>query len=189
MARVNNSYYAILGIISVGPMSGYQIKAWVDKGVGYFWDIDYKQIYPTLKKLVVSGLVTFEVVKSSNIPESKVYRLTDSGMKELQAWLTKPIQEGKQSTPELMLKLFFGHLIPVETSIEHLESFKASKTAILQSLDQISEVLNAETEKDAFWHYRMTTVNRGKLLNKSDVDWCNQTIEYLQNNPRFLYPS
>jgi DNA-binding PadR family transcriptional regulator len=163
-------------------MSGYKIKTWVDEGVGYFWDIDYKQIYPTLKKLVESGLATFEVVKSGSRPESKVYLLTDSGMEELQAWLSKPIQEGKQSTPELMLKLFFGHHIPLEKNIEHLERLKASTIATVQKLEEISECLKDETEKDAFWHYRMTTVNRGKLLRKSEIDWCNQTIEYLSAN-------
>ena len=182
MSRVNNSYYAILGILSAGPMSGYQIKTWVDEGVGYFWDIDYKQIYPTLKKLVDSGLATFEVIKSGGRPESKVYQLTDLGIKALRDWLIKPIREGKQSTPELMLKLFFGHHIPIEVNIEHLERFKASTIAAIQKLEEISECLKGETEKDAFWHYRMTTVNKGKLLRKSEMDWCSQTMEYLRTN-------
>ncbi len=182
MSRVNNSYYAILGILSIGPMSGYQIKSWVDEGVGYFWDIDYKQIYPTLKKLVDSGQATFEVIKSGRRPESKVYMLTEPGMEKLQEWLIKPIQEGKQSTPELMLKLFFGHLIPIETNIKHLERYRAFNNTTMQKLEEISDCLEGETEKDAFWHYRMATVNRGKLLRKTEVEWCNQTMEYLRSN-------
>ncbi len=182
MSRVNNSYYAILGILSIGPMSGYQIKAWVDEGVGYFWELDYKQIYPTLKKLVASDLATFKVIKSVSRPESKVYGLTDQGMKELKDWLVKPIQEGKQSTSELMLKLFFGHHIPIEVNIEHLERFRASTIDAMHRMEEISECLEGEAKKDAFWHYRMTTVSRGKLLRKSELDWCNQMMEYLRNN-------
>ncbi len=182
MSRVNNSYYAILGILSVGPMSGYQIKTWVDEGVGYFWDIDYKQIYPTLKKLVEAGLATFEIVKSGTRPESKVYLLTEPGMKELKDWLVRPILEGKQSTQELMLKLFFGHHIPIEKNIEHIERFKTSSMAALQKLEEISECLEAEADKDAFWHYRMTTVDKGKLLRKSEVTWCDHTMVYLRTN-------
>jgi hypothetical protein len=106
--------------------------------------------------------------------------LTDPGMKELREWLVKPIQEGKQSTPELMLKLFFGHHIPIETNIEHLERFRAINIDAMQKLEQISECLEGDVEKDAFWHYRMTTVNRGKLLRKTEIDWCNQTMEYLR---------
>jgi Predicted transcriptional regulators len=182
MARANNSYYAILGILSIGPMSGYQIKTWVDHGIGYFWDIDYKQIYPTLKKLVDSGLADFEVVKSGSRPESKVYQLTEPGKKELQSWLSKPIAPGKQSTPELMLKLFFGHHIPVETNIEHLESFKSSIVAKLNDLEEIARDLNSKSDNDNFMHYRMTTVNRGIFQCKTEIGWCNQTIKYLKAN-------
>ncbi len=182
MSRVNNSYYAILGILSTGPMSGYQMKSWVDEGVGYFCDLDYKQIYPTLTKLVASNLATFEITKSGGRPESKVYGLTDQGMKELKDWLAKPVQEGKQSTFELTLKLFFGHLIPIETNIEHLERFRSSTIAAIQKFEQISDCLEGEPEKDAFWHYRMMTVNKGKLLRKSELEWCNQTLTYLQTH-------
>lgn len=182
MSRVNNSYYAILGILSIGPMSGYQIKAWVDDGIGYFWDLDYKQIYPTLKKLVDSDLASFEKIKSGNRPESKVYRLTDQGMKELKEWLVKPVQEGKLSTPELLLKLFFGHHIPLETNIDHLERFQSSTIAKIQEFDKLSECLEDEPEKDAFWHYRMMLINRGKQLRRSELDWLNQTMTYLQTH-------
>lgn len=182
MSRINNSYYAILGILSICPMSGYQIKSWVDDGIGYFWDLDYKQIYPTLKKLVEANLATFEKSKSGSRPESKVYRLTDQGMKELKEWLGKPVQDGKQSIPELLLKLFFGHHIPVETNIEHLKRLQAKTIAKMQEFDELSKNIEQEPVKDAFWHYRMTLVNRGKLFRSSELDWCDQTMTYLQTH-------
>lgn len=181
MSRINNSYYAILGILSIGPMSGYKIKATVDEGVGYFWDIDYKQIYPTLKKMVNDGQATFQVFKQGNRPESKVYMLTDSGMTELKNWLMKPVQEGKQSKNELMLKLFFGHHVPIEVNLEHLERYKNSCINNIQAMVNIQKGLENEMIKDDFWHYRMTTVNRGHMIYQTELDWCNETMEYLRN--------
>lgn len=177
MARINMSYYAILGIISIEPMSGYQMKAWVDEGVGYFLDMDYKQIYPTLERLVASGLVEYEIVKSGSRPQSKVYHLTDSGLEELKKWLSGPVHAGKQSVSELMLKMFFGHHISTDANLEHLKQFRASRMAVLESLNEVSECLDEEEPKDAFWRYRVATVNRGKLLNKAEIEWCNQTME------------
>jgi DNA-binding PadR family transcriptional regulator len=184
MARVNNSYYAIHGILSVGPMSGYQIKMWVDEGVSYFQEIDYKQIYPTLNKIVAEGLADYEVVKSGNRPESKVYHLTDQGINKFKEWLVKPIPEGKKDTNELMLKLFFGHNLPIEINVGHIERFKASRIKALQDINRLNDLIENASEKDTFWHYRMATVNKGKILYESEIDWCNKTIEYLKVNVR-----
>ena len=108
MARVNNSYYAILGILSVEPMSGYQIKSCINGGVGYFLEIDYKQIYPALKNIVADGLATYEVVKTEKGGESKRYKLTDAGFYKFREWMEKPITNGKQMSAELLLKLFYA---------------------------------------------------------------------------------
>ncbi len=182
MSMINNSYYAILAILSIGPMSGYQLKAWVDEGIGYFCNIDYKQIYPTLTKLVDTGLATYLDSKAGNRPTSKIYSLTKAGQRELEGWLIKPVSEGKQSKNELMLKLFFGHLIPLEASFEHINRYKASCIASIKIIEEINECLTSEANKDAFWHYRITTLNRGRLIQQAELEWCEQTIEYLLQN-------
>lgn len=182
MARANNSFYAILGILSIGPMSGYKIKAWVNEGVGYFWDIDYKQIYPALKNLVEEGMATFEVVKTENRPDSKVYKLTDKGRNEFKDWLIKPIPDGNQSTKELMLKLFFGQNIPLEININHIEKYREAKITSLREMEGIKEAIDNDSVKDAFLYYRVATINKGISQLQTEIEWCNKTIDYLKDN-------
>ena len=47
----------ILGMLSFGPKSGYEIKALVDRSTRFFWAASYGQIYPELKRLAEAGLI------------------------------------------------------------------------------------------------------------------------------------
>lgn len=54
----NRSRYAILGALTIRPMSGYDIRQFFAKSVSHFWDESYGQIYPILKGLHSEGLVS-----------------------------------------------------------------------------------------------------------------------------------
>jgi PadR family transcriptional regulator AphA len=49
--------FAILGLLSIEPMSGYDIRRNLDESLSYFWSESYGQIYPSLKKLEASRLI------------------------------------------------------------------------------------------------------------------------------------
>ena len=50
--------YAILGMLTLRPMSGYDIRATIGESIAYFWTESYGQIYPTLKRLTKEKLLT-----------------------------------------------------------------------------------------------------------------------------------
>lgn len=52
MALKNRSVYAILGILSVSPNTGYGIKKYCDTILKNFWNENFGHVYPTLKKMV-----------------------------------------------------------------------------------------------------------------------------------------
>ena len=52
--------YVILGMLAWRPMSGYDIKATVDRSTRLFWAASYGQIYPELRRLAEAGLVEGE---------------------------------------------------------------------------------------------------------------------------------
>ena len=49
--ELSSTAYVILGMLSWRPMSGYEIKALVDRSTRFFWAASYGQIYPELRKL------------------------------------------------------------------------------------------------------------------------------------------
>ena len=44
--------YVILGMLAWRPMSGYDVKAIVDRSTRFFWAASYGQIYPELRRLL-----------------------------------------------------------------------------------------------------------------------------------------
>ena len=63
--KEKRSKYAILGILSLGSMSGYDIKKMFEKSIGNFWSESYGQIYPLLKALVDEGFATSSIERQS----------------------------------------------------------------------------------------------------------------------------
>lgn len=182
MARVNNSYYAILGVLSVEPMSGYQIKNCINCGVSHFLEIDYKQIYPALKNIVADGLATYEVVKTEKGGESKRYKLTEAGHQKFKEWLEGPLTNGKQMSEELLLKLFYGQNTTPEVILKHVKEYQALKANSLQEMEVLSAFIDSKPEKDNFWHYRRTTINKGLMYYRTEIEWCEQTMAYIQEH-------
>ena len=79
MAKENKSKYAVLGVLSICPGSGYDIKKFMEQSTSNFWNESYGQIYPILKQLVEEGLAASHAEKQEGKPEKYIYTLTEQG--------------------------------------------------------------------------------------------------------------
>ena len=113
MARINRTRYAILGMLSLGPMSGYDMKKRFDESIAHFWNENYSGIYPMLRRLEEEELVEKRTERTAKNPERNVYTLNEKGREELDRWLLLPAERPTLRI-ELLLKLFFGHDVPKE---------------------------------------------------------------------------
>lgn len=179
MSKENKSKYVVLGILSYGPASGYDIKNWIKNGVGYFWNISYNQIYPTLKKFIQDGLATSITERQDGRPERKVYTLTEKGRETLKNWLYQPINHNNPNGNELLLKLMLGSQITVDANIEHLTRYKNHKSRLLDELRTLEIKINTEESLDPSRPYRLAALMEGILINESLIKWCDQTISQL----------
>ena len=104
---------ALLGLLSLGPMSGYDIRQLIPRSIGHFWSESYGQIYPGLKRLAAAGLVAKKTERKKGSPDRHVYSLTADGREQLRRWLKLPVAE-EVPRNELLLKLFFGAQVSAE---------------------------------------------------------------------------
>ena len=79
--EVSSTGYVILGMLGKGPMSGYEIKALVDRSTRFFWAASYGQIYPELRRLAAAGLIEGEA-RPTGGRKRTVYHLTGTGRQE-----------------------------------------------------------------------------------------------------------
>ncbi len=97
--------YAILGLLSRGALSGYDLKQRMERPVGFFWEARHSQIYPELARLEGEGLVSHRLVEQKGRPDKKVYEITPAGLAALKEWVTAPL-EPRTVRDELVLKAY-----------------------------------------------------------------------------------
>ena len=96
--------YAILGLLSRQPLTGYDLKKLFAEAETLYWSGNNNQIYRTLVKLHKANLVTQEVHHQEDAPARKVYTITTVGQEALLAWLQTP-PELPQVRNHFMLQL------------------------------------------------------------------------------------
>ena len=79
--------FAILGLLSWKPFSGYELRKFFSESVALYWSGNSNQVYPTLVKLHQEGLVKAETKQKGNYPPSKIYSLTPAGKAALKEWV------------------------------------------------------------------------------------------------------
>ena len=115
--------YVILGILHLGPHSGYDIKQLADLSTRHFWATSYGQIYPELKRLSKSGLIKSEDA-SKGMRQRTLYHLTAKGKQTLHMWVSNPAIQSLEIRDEMLLKLFFADAMAKKETVAHLEAMR-----------------------------------------------------------------
>jgi DNA-binding PadR family transcriptional regulator len=167
-------------MLSIEPMSGYDIKKRVGQSVSNFWTESYGQIYPILKSLVAEKLVTKTVEKGAGKPDRHVYALAAAGREELQQWLAEGATTPRAERNELLLKLFFGEEVPFETNIAHIEAYRELQRGLLDRYKAIEKEIKAEYADNSNLPYWLLTVRYGQHVSQALLDWCDESLAKLK---------
>jgi PadR family transcriptional regulator AphA len=177
MPKVNKTKYAILGVLSIKPGSGYDIKKFCDQSIAHFWNENFGHIYPVLKLLEQEGLITKETGRTEGRPDRNVYRITPEGKSELRDWLSLPV-ESEPVRSELLLKLAFAENVPQENIIAQLTKAKERCAARLDEYLQIEQAFtsNQKAHGKAGYPYWLATLRYGICSARTAIQWCEETI-------------
>ncbi|CAM3405181.1 PadR family transcriptional regulator [Marinicrinis lubricantis] len=181
--KIKTSMFAVLGILAIGPQSGYDIKKLMERSTRYFWNENYGQIYPHLSALLDNQDVTMHIEKQDGKPDRKVYTITDKGKKSLEDWLRTPLKLSiMEQKNELLLRLFFGQHASPETNIQHLKSLKEQLQDQLFVLETMEDEIRSCHPDDPNLTYWLITINYGKLQSKALIEWCEDSIQLLNGS-------
>lgn len=83
----------VLGLVCLHPgVTGYELRAIIERSTGYFYSASLSQIYPVLKELREEGLVSAEEDSESGGRIRKHYTATEEGGHAHRAWLASPVR-------------------------------------------------------------------------------------------------
>jgi DNA-binding PadR family transcriptional regulator len=179
MSKENKSRYALLGMLSLAPMSGYDLKKATDVSIGHFWQENYAQIYPMLKQLTKEGLTTSHVEEQEGKPDRHVYTLTDKGREELQHWLAEPVTYQVYRS-ELLLKLFFGKQTSLPVSEQHVRQYRERQIHLLHTIEEIEADFRERWKDHPNAPYWLMTMSYGRHNAQASIAWCDETLTALE---------
>lgn len=179
MSHYNPTTYAILGLMTIGCRTGYDMKRMIDTSLAHFWKISYGQIYPTLKKLVDDQLVIREQKIEAKKPERVEYYLTSKGEKVLHNWLQEPVEKFPGEKNEVLLRLFLSADVEKSVTIDQLEKYREAQLHRLGTYHIIEENMIKQpiTEEQKRW---LMALDFGKVMANTVVQWCEDTIAKLR---------
>ena len=180
--RGTTSPYALLGMLSLGPGSGYDLKKRIDGSIAHFWNESYGQIYPHLGRLVDAGLAERRSERRPGKPDRQVYSLTARGREELERWLRAPARL-EPFRSELLLKVFLGHAVPATESLEHLRRYRERQARLLDTYAALGRRLRRQQRGHPGLPYWLATLRYGERRAGALVQWCDETLRTLRRGP------
>ena len=90
---------ALLALLRVGPLSGYDLQKQFSVSVGHVWHAPDSQIYPELRKMEAEGLVEGEEQARGERGTRRVYHVTEAGEKAFLDWMAAPLEYSRVRDP------------------------------------------------------------------------------------------
>ena len=128
--------HVLLGMLSKGPRSGYELNKAMKTVLTYFWEADHSRIYRTLGSLVEKEWVAYETVVQEQSPNKKIYALTDAGHDALLQWLREPGKRmNERNRNPFLVQMHFSQAITAADQLAVLQAHLTRMEAALATLE------------------------------------------------------
>ena len=164
----------VLGFLSLGARTGYDIKAFAERSVRFFWGASFGQIYPELKRLERAGLIASSHEPRGGLRRTE-YELTDAGHAALHSWLTSSASLLFQYRDEGLLKVFFGELMEHDELLRHVRQMRDEFAADLALFRRLQDEAPRELSSP------MLALEYGIAFLEFAVRWWTETEQRLSS--------
>ena len=169
-AAVNPTAGSLLGFLTYGPMTGWDLDQLVEWSIGNFWNVTRSQIYRELRALAERGLVE---VGETGARDRRPYTITPAGEEAFRAWLAAdPGTETIRS--RLLLTVFFGSLLPKERLAEILARARNQHAGELARYQELRPNIEAGDP------FQLATLKFGIAYEEAFLAWLDEVAEALQ---------
>lgn len=174
--------FAILGILSWKPSTGYELKKIFEESSFLYWSGNNNQIYKALIKMEDEYLVTSEIIHQDNSPSKKIYTITEEGLKKLKEWISSS-PEAPEIKKTLLVQLAWADLLKDQELDELLLKYENElKVQLVMEIEKNKRALyspNRSTREKLLWE--MISENIISTYN-NELNWINETRKKLFEN-------
>ena len=147
--------YMILGILTINPMTGYDMKKYLDTE-GRFGRsrAPLSQIYNTLKRMLESGWVCFDEVQREGKPDVKIYQNTEAGEAAFMDYLHSPVEPSfRYWESDIRYRVLFSFMLEPEVVLEQVRvelAYRREQIATHRGRDRSIRSENLSPEQVAY---------------------------------------
>lgn len=178
-AALSTTEFSVLGLLSHGEHSGYDLKKAAEAGVGYVWTAAKSHIYAVLPRLVEDGYATTRRVAQERRPDKQVYRITRKGEQAFHDWLEEPVEERAGARSPFLLKVFFGGKMSKEALVAHVERKREEAVRELAEYREIEERIRDDDRS----YFGYVTLRWGLAQAEAWVRWADEILGELAERP------
>jgi DNA-binding PadR family transcriptional regulator len=126
----------LLGLLEREPSHGYDLKRDYDTFFGRGKQLPFGQVYATLGRLARDGKATAGDAEPGDGPDRKRYAITDAGRREVDAWLTEPVEAEPHLQTVLFAKVTLALMLGKPASA-YLDTQRAAHIRRMQELTEL----------------------------------------------------
>ena len=169
---------AILGLVSLSPLSGYDLrKIFTATPMGHF-STSPGAIYPALKRLERRGLIKGEVKNRDTLRPRQAFEITTEGLRTLKEMLLEPItiDDVKWNLDGLVLRFaFMGKTLGKRKSVRFLEELVTQTEAHIAALKD-----HLDTNKRKMPVTAIYALEHGIATYRATVQWAHNVIKEIR---------
>lgn len=168
----------ILGLLSLSPMTGYELKKHFDSSINHFWNADKAQIYRTLTQLVKDGHATVLTIAQSNYPDRQEHHITELGRETLVQWLEDEVTAHTPREP-FLARVFFAAELERDGVLEMIEARRLATQALLDEYLSQREDIDMRAAADRRSFLMAATLDNGIRHAAAELEWLEAVSEHL----------
>lgn len=177
MSQKSQTETAVLGALSVQPMTGYGVRSAITETLGHFWRESFGQIYPALSRLEADGFVRrTEPGRTSG----NVFEITEPGLGRLRTLLAVPY-ESPPPRNGLLLRLFFGRLLGPAVCEDLVRDVLTRAEVSAATYARLRAEVESETDPNSV--YWLITIAAGEHSAMAEALWAREALHLLGSIP------
>lgn len=167
--------YIIIGMALNEPVTGYDIKKYIENGISVFYKASFGSLYPALKKLTEKGYLTMTEQQQGN-RQKKFYQATEEGKIIFDEWLALPV-DLNDTTESRLVKIYFFDNLSSETRDRQLREYELNNVNYLRKLELLEKQFDEMPNKDDFY-FKLSTLYYGIRIIQENIEWCKHLQEH-----------
>lgn len=186
--------YALLALLSSGPLTGYDASRHFSSSVGHVWHALDSQIYPELRKMLDEGLLEARSVPWGARGAVKTeYSLSPSGVQALRDLSNEPITYVRERNPARLKAAYFEWADPEAAKQQlhdHMAHYEEQRAQTLQMLEDLKTrrqptlvrrlAVSSEEDSEKIVEFKIFSYEGILAQAEQEVQWAQRGLALLQ---------